>query len=113
MKEKLKKFFGSVVLIIGFLASVTGIMSWLGVSLHLGNIIIPNPIAIILAVIITCILILGAFYLGGAYVLYILMSLLMHVLLKVVNFKGTIHLVPPNTQEQTIQVKPKDSPNAS
>lgn len=117
MKEKLKKFFGGVVVLIGFLASVTGIMSWLGVTLHLGNIIIPNPILIIIAVLITCVLLLGAFYLGSAYVLYIRMSLLTYFLLKVVNFKGTVSLTPPHSQadpkkaeqEQPRQAKPEDS----
>ena len=49
---------------IGFVASVTGIASWLGFTLHLGDIYVPDLIIIVVAIFITLLLTLGSFYFG-------------------------------------------------
>lgn len=68
--KRFKKFPAFAGTIIGFVASVFGIVSFLQANLHLGSILIPNPIIIIIAFIVSAIGLYCAFYLGGLYMFY-------------------------------------------
>ncbi|MGH2496560.1 MAG: hypothetical protein ACRDIV_17820 [Ktedonobacteraceae bacterium] len=68
---------GLIAAIIGFIASVTGIASWLGItSIHMGNVIVPNPIIIVVATLIAILLIVAAFCFGAYYILAVISKIL-------------------------------------
>lgn len=81
MKKKfwkgLRVTVGLIAAIIGFIASVTGIASWLGItSIHLGNVIVPNPVIIVVATLIAILLIAAAFCFGAYYILAVISKIL-------------------------------------
>jgi hypothetical protein len=60
----LKKIGSFLVSIIIFIASVAGIATWLGLTLHLGDIYLPSPIIVVVALLITALLFASAIFLG-------------------------------------------------
>ena len=112
--KRLRVAVGLIAAIIGFIASVTGIASWLGItSIHLGNVIVPNPIIIVVATLIAILLIAAAFCFGAYYILAVVSKILsrifshaMESLAKGVEFSSQ---APPSAaisekeQAQTIQ----------
>jgi hypothetical protein len=63
--------------VIGFISSVTGIASWLGItSIHLGNAVVPNPIIVVVATLLAMLLIAVAFCFGAYYILAVLSKVL-------------------------------------
>jgi len=47
MKRTVFKYTGISVASIGFVSSIIGIVSWLGINLHIGGVYIPNPLIVV------------------------------------------------------------------
>jgi hypothetical protein len=74
MKTVFRKSFGLLAASIGFISSVFGIYTWMSSFLHFGAIYIPNPIVTIIAVLVALLLVVGAFFLGGFYMISMLLA---------------------------------------
>jgi hypothetical protein len=72
--KSIKKFVLYLGSIVGFVSSVLGIVSFLQTDLHLGSIPIPNPIIIIVAIVVSGISLFCLFYLGQLYGTYSLLA---------------------------------------
>jgi type IV secretory pathway VirB3-like protein len=106
MKKKfwkgLRVTVGFIAAIIGFVASVTGIASWLGItSIHLGKVIVPNPIIIVVATFIAILLIAAAFFFGAYSILAVISKMLSRI------FSHVFKMTPKEALAKASQASPQ------
>ncbi|GHO78165.1 hypothetical protein KSD_59360 [Ktedonobacter sp. SOSP1-85] len=72
MKELIKRIVAIGISVIVFVSSVLGIAQTFGFTLHFTDIYIPNPIIIIISIVVAALLFVAAFFLGSIYVLRVI-----------------------------------------